>query len=75
MGKLSELQQLRNRAASAKRWGRDDAVDLARQLRAEKLAREIEREVATWPPFTDQQWADLRRLLRPDHRAAEGDAA
>ncbi len=41
-----------------------DLVDARRRLRVERLADNIEKTVAAWPPFTDDDIAWLSRKLR-----------
>lgn len=57
----------RARIAALSRSREPDDPDLAaarRRLRVERLADSIEKSVAAWPPFTDDDIAWLSRKLR-----------
>lgn len=47
-----------------------ELVDARRNLRAERLADHIRRQVDDWPPLTNEQRARLAALLRPSAGAS-----
>lgn len=42
-----------------------DVTELRRKLRAERTAEFIKKQLAVWPPLTDQQRTQLAELLKP----------
>jgi hypothetical protein len=45
-----------------------DTTDLRRQLKAERLAEHIAKQVESWPPLSPADRAHLARLLIGGHR-------
>lgn len=54
---------LQAKRAAAKRWGRADEPDLARELATERIARYVKDVVASAPPLTAEQKDKIALLL------------
>ncbi|ODU03021.1 MAG: hypothetical protein ABS81_15620 [Pseudonocardia sp. SCN 72-86] len=54
-----------SRAAVAAQWNHPNAADLAAEAAAERYRSKIAEIVATAPPLTDEQRAELRTIIGP----------